>query len=361
MNNHVFRETISLVRLPVVAPIPPEATAVEIASIIAANTAEQLAYNAKVAHAFVEDPLVQQINAVTAPTILAMTLVNTAGGISVFNLLAYLQYIFTQPLLLFGRRKRQQWGVIYNSLTKQPIDLAIVRLLDAKTKQVLQTRVTDRFGRYFFFTKQGEYLLEVVKPGYSFPSLFLKSEKEDAEYLDIHHGELVRLDKESQIFANIPVDPIEKVETPKRILFTAFLQRVRQAAAFSAIPMGMVMVWITPSITTSVLLLVQVGVYILFRKIAVPLKPKSWGAARDAYTKKPISNVIVRIFDKKFNKLLETQVTDRQGRYGFFVKRNVYYVSAEKQAYQKFTSPDIDLTAKEEAIVDQNIEMERVI
>jgi len=103
------------------------------------------------------------------------------------------------------------------------------------------------------------------------------------------------------------------------------------------------------------LLLAQIGVYILFRRLAVPVKPKSWGISIDGKTKKPISNVVVRIFDKKFNKLLETQVTDRNGKYGFFVRRNVYYITAEKPGDQKFISPEIDLSTKDEAIVDQNI------
>lgn len=361
VTDHVFHETIALVRLPVVIPIPPSATAAQRASILAENALAQLEYGAKVAHALVEGPAVQQANAVAAPTLLAMALVNSAGGISVFNLLTYLQFVFTQPILLFGRRKRQKWGVVYNSLTKQPVDLAIIRLVDATTRQVLQTRVTDKQGRYFFFSKKGSYLLEIVKPGYIFPTAFLKDDKEDAEYLDLQHGEPIIIAEDAQIFSNVPVDPIEQVETPKRVLFTVFLQRLRQIAAFAAIPMAMVMVWITPGVATASLLLAQVGVYVLFRKIAVPIKAKSWGVVVDASTKKSVGSVIVRIFDKKFNKLLETQVTDRNGKYGFFVKRNVYYVVAEKTGFQKYVSPDIDLTSKDAAIIDQNIELKQAV
>jgi hypothetical protein len=238
--------------------------------------------------------------------------------------------------------------------------LAIIRLVDATTRQVLQTRVTDKQGRYFFFTKKGSYLLEIVKPGYVFPTAFLKDDKEDAEYLDLQHGEPIVMAEDAQIFSNIPVDPIEHIETPKRVLFTVFLQRLRQTAAFAAIPMAMVMVWITPGVATASLLLAQVGVYALFRKISVPMKAKSWGAVVDS-NKKPIGNVIVRIFDKKFNKLLETQVTDRNGKYGFFVKRNVYYVVAEKTGFQKYVSFDIDLMSKDASVIDQNIELKPVV
>ena len=359
VSGNLFNETITLVRLSVVQVAPPSATAVERASVAVSNALEQITYGAKVARAIVQDPVVQEANAVAAPTLLAMTLVNSAGGISVFNLLTYLQFVFTQPILLLGRRKRQKWGVVYNSLTKQPVDLAIVRLMDGATRQVLQTRVTDKLGRYFFFAKKGGYLVEVVKPGYSFPTTFLKDQSEDAEYLDLQHGEVIAVEEDSNIFANIPVDPIEKVEPPKRVLFTVFLQRLRQATAFSAIPMAMVMVWITPGVPTASLLLAQVGVYMLFRKIGTPLKAKSWGSVLDVTTRKPVSSVIVRIFDKKFNKLLETQVTDRNGKYGFFVKRNVYYITAEKQGFEKYVSSDINLMSKDSAIIDQDIELKQ--
>ncbi len=75
-----------------------------------------------------------------------------------------------------------------------------------------------------------------------------------------------------------------------------------------------------------------------------------------------MGKVIVRIFDKKFNKLLETQVTDSNGKYGFFVRRNVYYVTAEKEGFERYSSPDIDLSTKDEAaIVDQNIPLKRAL
>jgi hypothetical protein len=87
----------------------------------------------------------------------------------------------------------------------------------------------------------------------------------------------------------------------------------------------------------------------------MPSKPKNWGMAIDGKTKKPLSRAVIRIFDKKYNKLLETQVTDKNGKYGFFVKRNVYYVTAEKAGYSKYVSQDIDLSHKDDAVIDQNI------
>jgi len=79
----------------------------------------------------------------------------------------------------------------------------------------------------------------------------------------------------------------------------------------------------------------------------------------DAKERKTLDRVIVRIFDKKFNKLLETQITDNNGKYGFFAGHSVYYVTAEKLGYAKFVSPDLDLKQKKQTFVDQPVPLLR--
>jgi hypothetical protein len=59
---------------------------------------------------------------------------------------------------------------------------------------------------------------------------------------------------------------------------------------------------------------------------------------------------VVRIFDLKFNKLLETQVTDSKGRYSFLVGRNEYQMLAEKPGYQNKEVKPVDLVKNEEVV-----------
>ena len=291
---------------------------------------------------------------------LGVTLVNIASALPIFNALAYLQFLFTQPILLFGRKRKKKWGVVYNSLTKQPVELAIVRLKDAKTLLILQTKVTDKFGRYSFIAKAGTFVLEIVKPGFVFPTQYLKDKIEDVDYADLYHGTPIQAEAGLVIALNIPLDPIVAVETPRRILWKKTLRSLQQEVALLTIVLATVFLIVSPSIQVALIVLAQVGLYLLFRKLAAPAKAKEWGIIFDDTGRKPLSKVIVRIFDKKFNKLLETQVTDNNGKYGFFVRRNVYYVTAEKEGYEKYSSPDIDLSTKDEAIVDQNIPLKKV-
>lgn len=355
VRHNVFRETIALIRLPVIEEVPPTASLPQQIGIVVGNAARQASYVIQTIGRILQSPEVQAANALAIPTMLALAAANLATSASLFNVFAYAQYLFTQPLLLFGRRKRKQWGVIYNSLTKQPVDLAIVRLLDAQTRQVIQTRVTDHYGRYAFVVKKGSYSLEVVKPGYVFPTDHLKDRKEDANFTDLYVGQILELAQDGVINANVPLDPLEAANVPSKVVWANIGRSLRNSVAFSAIPLSMVSVAVTPGMTTAIMLLCQVGMYLVFRRLALRSHAKPWGAMMDARTRKPISGVVVRIFDKKFNKLLEMQVTDRSGKYGFFVRRNVYYVMAQKSGYQTYTSPDVNLSSQDEALVDMNV------
>jgi len=65
---------------------------------------------------------------------------------------------------------------------------------------------------------------------------------------------------------------------------------------------------------------------------------------------------VVRIFSPEYNRMVEAQVTDRFGRYGFLVDDNIYYVTANKEGYQEHKGKNVDLTDKRaEDIIDQNI------
>ena len=360
---NVFGVNVGLIKTP---PLPftgvtSSATIVQNIGDIANNIAAQGAFAATVVRTFLQQPAVQQVVQNTiSPALLGVTLVNIASALPIFNALAYLQFLFTQPILLFGRKRKKKWGVVYNSLTKQPVELAIVRLKDAKTLLILQTKVTDKFGRYSFIAKAGTFVLEIVKPGFVFPTQYLKDKIEDVDYADLYHGTPIQAEAGLVIALNIPLDPIVAVETPRRILWKKTLRSLQQEVALLTIVLATVFLIVSPSIQVALIVLAQVGLYLLFRKLAAPAKAKEWGIIFDDTGRKPLSKVIVRIFDKKFNKLLETQVTDNNGKYGFFVRRNVYYVTAEKEGYEKYSSPDIDLSTKDEAIVDQNIPLKKV-
>ncbi|MCX6781797.1 MAG: carboxypeptidase-like regulatory domain-containing protein [Candidatus Magasanikbacteria bacterium] len=295
-----------------------------------------------------------------APIALGSALLATVPALSLLSLLSYLRFLFLQPIFLFGRRKRKKWGIVYNSLSKMPIDLAIVRVIDSKTNRIVQSRVTDAEGRYAFFVEPGLYRLEVTKPGYVFPTKILQEFKEDTGFLDIYHGEPVHVDdKYVAIAANIPVDPAGVEErTPRRILIERWLRDVQKFIASLSIVAGIIAVVISPNWWTISLLVAQVALYYLFKRLSVAKKPKNWGIVYDKTDKKPIGRVVTRLFSKQFNKLVATEVTDNSGRYSFMVGPNEYFITFDKNGYDKTTSADIKIRQKNE-VVKVDIGMEK--
>lgn len=307
------------------------------------------------------DPVVEQAAQKTvAPVALGAAVAATVPALSFLNLLSYLRFLFLQPVFLFGRKKRKKWGLIYNSLTKMPADLALVRLLDAKTNKVVQSRVTDMEGRYAFFVNPGLYRLEVSKEGFVFPTKILQDFKEDTTFLDIYHGEAIHVDeKYTAIAANIPLDPVGVAEkTPRRIIWDQRLRDIQSFIASLSIVAGLVAMIISPTWWTIALFVFQIGIYYLFKRLSAAKKPKSWGIVYERINNQPVDRAVARLFSKQFNKLVATELTDSNGRYAFMVGPNEYFITFEKIGYQKKITPDIKIKERNE-IIKVNVPMER--
>jgi hypothetical protein len=351
ITNNVINQNIELFSVPpsLEEVIKPEAPLSENIKNVAANLAEKSAFAAKVAAEqvvdIVQNPVVEKANEqVAVPTIVTVTAVNTVAATNVFNLWAYLQYLFMQPLILLRRRKRLGWGVVYNSLSKLPIDLSIIRLINQNTGRVIQTRVTDKEGRYQFMPSPGLYRLEVTKRGFVFPTVYLRKFKEDHVYADLYHGEPIEIkEKGAVITANIPLDPIEEKPSKARLIWQQIFKGIQYGFSIAGIILAGVSVVISPGIYTYVVLAVQILLFLLFLRLAKPPKPKGWGIVYDKSTGKPLRQAVVRIFETQFDKLLGSQVTDAKGRYSFLTGRNIYYVTSDKEGYEPAKTPKIDL------------------
>lgn len=292
--------------------------------------------------------------AVPVATVAAIT---TAASLAVaFDLFPFLQYLLTSPFLFFWRRKRKGYGVVYNGISKVPVDLAIVRLFQLPEStsvpgplpqgRLMQSRVTDKGGRYFFLAQPGLYRITVTKNGFTFPSEYLHGVKDDGSYLDVYHGEAIRVSEQNAVIAaNVPMDPSQGAEahTPSKILWRKRLRSLQQVVAVSGVAISLVVVALRPSFLTAAMALVQLVVYFLARRLAAPKKPKSWGIVYDKETGRPVSSVVVRVFEPRYNKLLETTVTDSKGRYTALLGPNEYYSVFERAGYEPREIRPIDL------------------
>jgi hypothetical protein len=340
VGDNILAPVIQLERIPVEEPIVEPGEDPEIPVEIVPGVIEQLLDSPEA----ITTAKVSQ--ALTVATIVSSILILSSS----FGLWTFLQYLVTSPVLFFAKRRRRNFGIIYNAYTKVPIDLAIVRLYSEQGKLV-RTMVTDSEGRYFFKTDPGRYLLKVVKIGYDFPSVYLKGVKEDGKMVDIYTGGIIAVtEKDVTITANIPMDPsgAAKFHKPQRILLQRFLRVVQGIVAVLGIIFATIVFIVFPNPVNGALVVVQFIIFLFTRRLAKPKKRRGWGIVRQEGTRSTLSNTVVRLFEPKYNKLLETTVTDGKGRYSFLAGANTYYVTFEKPGFEKTEIRPIDYSAKEE-------------
>lgn len=308
-----------------------------------------------------KDPVVQEIaSSVVAPTTVAVATAGTVFLISWANVWPLLQFLFFQPLMLLGRRKREKWGEVYHSLSKLPVDLAVVRLLDADTGKIVQSKVTDSQGRYVFLVNPGKYLLSATKSGMIFPSALLKEFKDDGRRADIYHGEIINVsERDTTITANIPLDPAGAVKPPWRLRLEKFGRSVQYALSWTGLAVTAGTLYISPHWYVWVLLGVHLVSFFLFRRLAMPARPKGWGIVYDKQDRKPIARVVARLFDSQFNKLVGTEITDAKGRYAFLAGESRYYIAYEHTGYQESKTGIIDLSGKKSSTITVDVALQR--
>lgn len=308
------------------------------------------------------DPVVQQVaNQVVAPTAVGVAAASTLVFMSWADILPLLRFLFLQPLMLIGRGKREKWGTIYNSLSKLPIDLAMVRLINVETGKLVQTKVTGADGRYFFIVNTGRYRVEVRKNNLIFPTILLKDLQIDGKKLDIYHGEEIKVTAAGAVLtANIPLDPVgEKMLTPKRVVWNRILRRIQSAVGWIGLIVTLVSLYISPVWYVWLLLAAHLFFTFIFKRLSKPLAAKGWGIVYDEGGKKPLSKVVARLFDSKFNKLVATEVTDNNGRYYFMAGDNQYYISFDRDGYESMKTLDIDLRGKAAETIAQDVKLKK--
>jgi cysteine-rich repeat protein len=305
---------------------------------------------------------------VAAPALVAIVVANLITEASVRGFLPFLSLLFTEPFLYFTRKRYKDWGIVYDALSKKPLDLAIVRLYKRDlnhpefTGQLMATKVTDIMGRYHFLTEPGtDYYLTVTKPNYLYPSRYTHGKAQDEEYANLYHAEAINTTEEDNIINfNIPVDPDLPEESDQQILKKFYFRKVRTYLAVLGPILAVASLMIMPTIPMLILVVLHLVTFTVFRRLtaAAPKLP-GFGVVHDRASGQPLKQAIIRVFDTTYNKLLGTEIANSQGQYYFLVGRGKYYLTSSKEGYQKYQSSHLDLTNTSEPAIKENIPMKK--
>ncbi|TSC84058.1 MAG: Uncharacterized protein G01um101413_861 [Parcubacteria group bacterium Gr01-1014_13] len=366
VDNNVINSKIILIAQPkkIILEIDPEATIQENVVNIVKSLTEQTKVLTDITVQKIQDaasdPEVQKVNQqVVAPTAITVVLAGAIPLISWLDFLPFLRLLFLQPLMLLGWRKRAKWGLVYNALNKLPVDLATVRLINLETNRVVQSKVTDGKGRFIFMVNPGKYRLEVQKNNFIFPSKFLEGYKGDGQKVDIYHGEAIEVLKPASITASVPLDPMGAQKKPARLVWEKIARRLQVVISWSGIFITAASLYISPKWYIAALLGVHIVFFFIFRRLALPPKPKNWGIISDDTNKAPIGRVIARLFNSQFNKLVDTQITDADGKYYFMAGDSKYYITYEHKAYHPQKTDIIDLEGKDADVLTVDVRLKK--
>ena len=346
----IVNRDIVLKRPNVVEEVISGAVSTTIAAILPPETQKAIVETAKQATKAVQDtiakPEVQTANKAAAPAVAAVATVNLAVAVPWWNFWYYLQYLFTEFIPWIMMRRRKGWGVVYNSITKKPVDLAAVRLYDAVTNKLIKTRITDKRGRYLFLVEPGSYYIKVDKPQFDYPSQLLRGVSQDKQYADIYHGEVIKVgeDGKGAIIANIPLDQHEAKASDVQLIRDFFWGNFRKNLAFIGPALSLIALIVSPSWLMLGLTVFHVVLLLFFKRLADKGRVKYWGVVYDADNRKPLKNAVARIYAPEYGRMLEAYVTDRYGRYGFLAEGGTFYITGEKPGYLAYKTDNLDLS-----------------
>lgn len=250
--------------------------------------------------------------------------------------LAYGAYIvgsfaLTHQSYLAFRRRRSSHGVVFNSITGKPEALVAVALRDLHGS-IVRSTVTDRKGKYRLVAPKGDYVVEVRKFGYTFPSSAIRN-KSHPDFQNLLTASRIFISDHGAIVKNIPIDPASakrrglhfpRLVLPKRLQFLII--------AISPFVTFVGAYWLN-SLLAWVLFTVYIGA-LLNRFLHFKPAHPPFGTIRDAENDLPLEGVAVRVLDKKYNKVLETQITSPKGRYAFVVNRGSFRILMKKDGYK---------------------------
>ncbi|MFO0704563.1 MAG: carboxypeptidase-like regulatory domain-containing protein [Candidatus Andersenbacteria bacterium] len=270
------------------------------------------------------------------PLALFVAAVNLAVAVPLASLGRLFQQIFTQPGLLLLRRRRKGYGQVFESLSKRPIDLALVRIIDADRQRIVATRVTDAEGRFLALLPAGRYRFFVSKPGFEFPTRLLAGEKFDTTVGPIYTGGVVAHAAKGPLEANLPIDGPEDRVTLKQALRRESRRTLHSVLAYTGIIVGAICTVFAWNWQSWALLAGHLLLFVLFERLTYKPYGRPWGNVSDTLTNEPLPHSVVRILDTKFNRVLETAVTDRRGQYSFIVGSNTFRLFADRSSYQPY-------------------------
>ena len=239
---------------------------------------------------------------------------------------------------LFRRKRNEPWGVVYDSVTKRPLDPAYVIAQLRESAQSKGEAITDLDGRFGFFLNPGEYTIVANKTHYKFPSDKLKGRSHDELYDNLYFGDPFQVREGGVVQYNIPLDPVEfdwnEYAKNQDKVFQIYSKKknIRLWVFNTIFFFGLIFSLLSLILAYSLLNLIVVLIYALIFVFQV-----FWRVAhRPTYivnkaTGKRMPFALIKVWLPGINTVVKKSVSDETGRYYFLVPPGKYFVTVEEK------------------------------
>lgn len=278
------------------------------------------------------------LNFPTAILITAKSLIDTIVAILKLSNSPTLTARIFYPLINYLKIEKGEkpWGVVYDAITKKPIDPVLVSISTHENGvgEFTQTRVTDIQGRFSFLVTPGRYILKAEKTNYSFPSKMIKSTT-DGNFKNVYHGEVIEVENPYIINLNIPMDPLsfdwnQSIKLPDQ---NDILMFTNQKGRSTLIITGAISSLISYILLPMALNLILIFVYLFnFLFVKTNIQRKMWGIVYNKTTKEIVPRVEIKAINKAFNVTMANTTTDHMGRYFLLLSQGTYTIKVETPA-----------------------------
>ena len=243
-------------------------------------------------------------------------------------------------LTVFAYRRQKQWGIVYDSITKEPLDPAIVTVIDVATGNEIDQKTTDIEGRYGFLLQSGAYRITAGKSHYQFPSQILAGKTSDEAYNNLYFGDVFTVDTNSAtdlvVTLNIPMDKMgedwNQQEKKRMGIFHYFtikneiLNKIFKVLFLVGFILSVGTALLYPGLWNYSIIFIYIIIAILGILGAGPVH-----GAQIMYQGKPLSYAYLQVFNAHLHNEVAHRVANEQGQYYILIPNGDYYMTISQR------------------------------
>ncbi len=272
----------------------------------------------------------------------SVAIVSTVTPITIFTILFNPANFYPVGQIALGlvglfRRKKKvlPYGFVYNAVTKEPINRAIVRVF--KNNKLVSTAVTDAYGVFTANLEAGQYYLKVVINGYTYPTKLIKGET-DRPFENIYRGGKFIVEEESQVQYSIPLDPIESsgFKFTKTIILNKlsnFISGFQKILVVVGLLVAFFLYLRTPDVFNLTILLFYIPLLFLNLFLSYDSQKSKFGVVRNKEGQ-VLKNLELGLREMEFERIVAKRVSNDNGRYKFVVPGGKYRLEVLNPNYE---------------------------